>query len=121
MYYDAGAMITLHDDKYGTLNVKPLGVIWGQSSQWGPHNTLMLDDLSRNFLMNPQSGLKIRPCRHMTVESHRMADRELLRLGRYLRLLATIDDFRTLDHKQWEAFVKARRDELPKGSRNSFD
>lgn len=121
MYYDAGAMITLHAEKYGTLNVKPLGVIWGQNLQWGPHNTLMLDDLSRNFLMNPQSGLKIRPCRHMTVEANRLADRELLRLGRYLRLLATVEDFRGLDHKQWEAFVRARREELPKGSRNSFE
>jgi ubiquitin-like domain-containing CTD phosphatase 1 len=121
MYYDAGAMITLHAEKYGTLNVKPLGVIWGQNPQWGPHNTVMFDDLSRNFLMNPQSGLKIRPCRHMTVEANRLADRELLRLGRYLRLLASMEDFRGLDHRQWEAFVKARRDELPKGSRNSFE
>ena len=133
-YYDHGAMITLQDDKYGVLDVKPLGSVWGQvksrtcylcisespilptrhspfcphvtslepatsaflnlsasfahmsqsilrthvtvhcahmsqpivpstsltpfvcsqHSQWGPHNTIMFDDLSRNFLMNPQ-------------------------------------------------------------------
>eukprot|EP00967_Tisochrysis_lutea_P075928 scaffold102476_cov27-Tisochrysis_lutea.AAC.1 len=121
MYYDHGAMITLHAEKYGTLDVKPLGVIWGQHAQWGPHNTLMIDDLSRNFLMNPQSGLRIRPCRHMTVEANRLADRELIRLERYLRLLTTIDDFRSLDHRQWEAFVKERKDELPRKLRRMLE
>ena len=72
-------------------------------------------------LFNPQSGLKIRPCRHMTVEANRAADRELLRLGRYLKLLVSVPDFQALEHKQWEAFVKERKAELPKGNRNSFE
>ena len=41
------------------VQVKPLGVIWGKYPQWGPHNTIMFDDLRRNFIMNPQSGLKV--------------------------------------------------------------
>lgn len=66
----AAAPSSPQDDKYGLLDVKPLGSVWGQHPQWGPHNTVMFDDLSRNFLMNPQSGLKIRPCRGMTIEAH---------------------------------------------------
>lgn len=43
------------------LQVKPLGVIWGKyPDHFGPHNTIMFDDVRRNFLMNPQSGLKVR-------------------------------------------------------------
>ena len=41
------------------LQVKPLGVIWGKYPQWGKHNTIMFDDLRRNFLMNPKNGLKV--------------------------------------------------------------
>jgi len=57
----------------------------------------------------------------MTVEANRAADRELLRLGRYLKLLVSVPDFQALEHKQWEAFVKERKAELPKGNRNSFE
>ena len=60
--FDATAMITCEARGYGVLDVKPLGVVWGLYPQFSAANTLMLDDLSRNFLMNPQSGLKIRPC-----------------------------------------------------------
>lgn len=48
-----------------TLNfyskVKPLGVIWGKFSEfYSKKNTIMFDDIGRNFLMNPQNGLKVR-------------------------------------------------------------
>ena len=104
----AGAMITIETQKYGVLDVKPLAVIWGLYPQYGAHNTIMLDDLSRNFLMNPQSGLRVRPCRHMTVPEERDKDRELLRVGRYLSLLVGVGDMRTLNHKRWEAYVNKR-------------
>ena len=29
---------------------------------FGPHNTVHIDDLSRNFALNPQSGLKCSAC-----------------------------------------------------------
>jgi ubiquitin-like domain-containing CTD phosphatase 1 len=45
--------------------VKPLGVIWGKFPQFSQRNTVMFDDLRRNFLMNPQSGLRIRPFREV--------------------------------------------------------
>lgn len=41
--------------------VKPLGVIWGKFSEfYSKKNTIMFDDIGRNFLMNPQNGLKVR-------------------------------------------------------------
>lgn len=47
------------------MQVKPLGVIWGKYEQYDKKNTIMFDDLRRNFLMNPQNGLKIRPFREV--------------------------------------------------------
>lgn len=43
------------------FKVKPLGVIWGKFSEfYSKKNTIMFDDIGRNFLMNPQNGLKVR-------------------------------------------------------------
>lgn len=43
--------------------VKPLEVIWAKCSSlgWGPHNTIHVDDLERNFELNKQSGVLISP------------------------------------------------------------
>jgi HAD-superfamily hydrolase (TIGR02245 family) len=43
--------------------VKPLEVIWSkcESLGWGPHNTVHVDDLGRNFELNKQSGILISP------------------------------------------------------------
>ena len=43
--------------------VKPLEVIWSKCSSlgWGPHNTIHVDDLERNFELNKQSGVLISP------------------------------------------------------------
>lgn len=42
------------------FQVKPLGVIWGKFSEfYNKKNTIMFDDIGRNFLMNPQNGLKV--------------------------------------------------------------
>lgn len=56
-YIDYLAMITVHSQKYGVIEVKPLGVIWGKFPQYSNKNTIMMDDLRRNFIMNPQSGM----------------------------------------------------------------
>jgi len=40
--------------------VKSLGIIWSKFPQWSAKNTVHVDDLGRNFVMNPQSGLKIK-------------------------------------------------------------
>jgi HAD-superfamily hydrolase (TIGR02245 family) len=42
--------------------VKPLQLIWRKCSDlWGPHNTLHIDDLSKNFELNKSSGVLVTP------------------------------------------------------------
>ncbi|XP_060555467.1 ubiquitin-like domain-containing CTD phosphatase 1 [Ruditapes philippinarum] len=104
---DSGAMISVHSPKYGVIDVKPLGVIWGKYPQWGPHNTIMFDDIRRNFIMNPQTGLKIRPFRQ--AHFNREKDRELLKLAKYLKDIAALDNFTVLNHRKWEKYRPKRK------------
>ena len=85
------------------------GVVWHHFPQFGPHNTIMFDDLSRNFLANPQTGLKIRPCRGMTIPANREKDDELARLAEYLELISALDDLTGLNHRRWEEYVSRQR------------
>jgi ubiquitin-like domain-containing CTD phosphatase 1 len=55
--------------------------------------------------MNPQSGLKIRPFKNAATAQ--ATDRELLKLSKYLSVLKEIDDFRSLDHRNWEKVTQA--------------
>lgn len=55
-YLDSSAMITVHCPKRGVVEVKPLLVVWGKYKQYSSKNTIMFDDIRRNFLMNPKSG-----------------------------------------------------------------
>lgn len=58
MMLDHLAMITVDAPKYGVIGTKPLGVIWAAYPEhYTPANTIMFDDLRRNFLMNPQNGV----------------------------------------------------------------
>ncbi|KAE8738727.1 hypothetical protein FOCC_FOCC015773 [Frankliniella occidentalis] len=103
-YMDYLAMITVHTSKYGTVNVKPLGVIWGKYPEfYSPKNTIMFDDIRRNFLMNPSNGLRIRPFRQ--AHMNRQTDRELLKLSKYLKMIAELEDFSTLEHRNWERYL----------------
>lgn len=52
------------------LQVKPLGVIWGKYEQFSPKNTIMFDDIRRNFIMNPKNGLRIRPFREAHINRY---------------------------------------------------
>ncbi|XP_026492428.2 ubiquitin-like domain-containing CTD phosphatase 1 [Vanessa tameamea] len=102
-YLDYLAMITVHTAKYGTIDVKPLGVIWGKYPQYTSKNTIMFDDIRRNFIMNPKNGLKIRPYRQAHLNRER--DRELLLLSNYLREIAYYsEDFDSINHKKWEKY-----------------
>lgn len=107
-YLDCLAMISVHTPKYGLVQVKPLGVIWGKFPQFTPANTIMFDDIRRNFLMNPNNGLRISAFRH--AHTNRATDRELLKLSKYLKMIASIDDFGTLNHRHWEQLVKERKE-----------
>jgi len=72
------------------FDCKPLGWLWAKfGGRYDEKNTIMFDDLRRNFVMNPGNGLKIRPFRkaHM----NRDTDRELFDLTRYLLEIATVE------------------------------
>ena len=114
----SSAMVTVHDASYGIVNCKPLAFIWRHAvfgGHYGAHNTIMFDDLSRNFLMNPQNGLKIRPFKN----AHRLrhTDRELEKLADYLEAIGELSDLSKLRHRRWERYLtkrnRARREEGP--------
>ncbi|CAH8540993.1 unnamed protein product [Heterobilharzia americana] len=104
-------MISVEFTEHGIKEVKPLAVIWKNHPHWGPHNTVMFDDVRRNFIMNPQSGLRIRSYRDAHTNcSH---DRELLHLIEYLELIALKEnDFNKLNHNSWERYLHKHRKQL---------
>jgi len=103
-YLDSRAMISINTPKYGLIDVKPLGVIWGKYPQYTPQNTIMFDDLRRNFSMNPKNGLKIRPFRE--AHKNRDKDRELIGLSKYLCKIAQHEDLTRLSHSKWERYLE---------------
>ncbi|KAK0084299.1 hypothetical protein PV325_007294 [Microctonus aethiopoides] len=101
-HLDYLAMISVYTPRYGLVDVKPLGVIWGKYPAYSAKNTIMFDDIRRNFIMNPKSGLRIRPFRQAHL--NRDKDKELLKLADYLDFIADVDDFQTLNHRKWEEY-----------------
>lgn len=64
----------------------------------------MFDDIRRNFLMNPKSGLRIKPFSQCHL--NREKDKELLKLATYLKNIAeNCDDFNKLNHRKWETYT----------------
>lgn len=103
MFVDDGAMITVQDEEGHVVRCKPLGVLWGKFPQFSAKNSVIFDDVRHNFLMAPKSGLKIRAYRK--AHKNRGTDRELLKLTRYLMLIAD-KDFTTLNHDRWERYCE---------------
>lgn len=103
-YLDYNAMISVHCPKRGVVDVKPLGVIWAKFEQYTSKNTIMFDDIRRNFLMNPRSGLRIKPFNNCHL--NRSKDKELLKLATYLKNIAeNCEDFNKLNHRKWESYT----------------
>ncbi|XP_051136993.1 ubiquitin-like domain-containing CTD phosphatase [Andrographis paniculata] len=97
------AMITVQSDNRGVFDCKPLGLIWAHFPEYySAKNTIMFDDLRRNFVMNPQNGLTIKPFRK--AHANRNSDQELVKLTQYLLAIAELDDLSTLDHRNWESY-----------------
>ncbi|KAI0282703.1 HAD IIID h [Russula brevipes] len=94
------------DGKSYSHHVKPLQIIWNHFPQFSASNTIHVDDLGRNFALNPRQGLKISAFRDAHTP-RAMADRELDDLARYLLHIATIDDMEKLNHKDWKRIVRA--------------
>jgi ubiquitin-like domain-containing CTD phosphatase 1 len=92
--------------------VKALEIIWKKfPGRWDASNSIHIDDLSRNFALNPQSGLKILPFKNARIT--RSVDRELYHLMRYLSLIAKHErDFRLMNHKTWKRYCEARVSEV---------
>lgn len=90
------------DSKPVVHHVKPLALVWSKFPQWDASNTIHIDDLSRNFAMNPQSGLKISAWKK---GPQNQGDIELILLKEYLEKIKDMD-FRTLDHSKWKSFGK---------------
>ncbi|KAK6136523.1 hypothetical protein DH2020_029759 [Rehmannia glutinosa] len=102
------AMITVQSDTRGVFDCKPLGLIWAHFPEYySAKNTIMFDDLRRNFVMNPQNGLIIKPFKR--AHANRNSDQELVKLTQYLLTIAELNDLSSLDHKKWEAFGNFKR------------
>jgi ubiquitin-like domain-containing CTD phosphatase 1 len=89
-----------------THHVKPLQIIWSKfTDRWGCHNTVHIDDLSRNFALNINSGLKIKAYYRKKASSGRR-DVELLGLTRYLiRLAQSNFHFGKVNFSKWSDVV----------------
>mmetsp|Transcript_8657 Transcript_8657/g.16041 ORF Transcript_8657/g.16041 Transcript_8657/m.16041 type:complete len:384 (+) Transcript_8657:83-1234(+) len=106
-FMDYTAMISVTTEKYGTIDCKPLGVLWSHESfngKYSAENTIMFDDLRRNFCMNPRNGLKIRPFKQAHQSRH--TDRELMKLSVYLRAIRKVKDLSKIDHRKWESLMR---------------
>uniref|UniRef100_M8BD99 protein-serine/threonine phosphatase n=1 Tax=Aegilops tauschii TaxID=37682 RepID=M8BD99_AEGTA len=113
---DHMAMITVHAPDKKVFDCKPLGVIWTKFPEhYNEKNTIMFDDLRRNFVMNPQNGLVIRPFKNAS--KNRGRDQELRKLTQYLLSIAELEDFSKLEHDGWESFM----DETGKRRRRRMD
>jgi len=99
--------VTSRDSSSGSIRthpVKALDLIWSQYKHWDRSNTIHVDDLARNFAMNPRCGLKIRPYKHAL--KNKSKDIELLGIARYLEAIAkNVTDFRTLNHNDWQKYL----------------
>ncbi|THG99973.1 hypothetical protein EW026_g2480 [Hermanssonia centrifuga] len=102
---DKTSMFTVfskRDGKQFKHSVKALQIIWNHFPRFSAKNTIHIDDLGRNFALNPNQGLKI-PAFKDAHTPHSMADRELDKVTRYMvHIASTHDDFSILNHKDWK-------------------
>jgi ubiquitin-like domain-containing CTD phosphatase 1 len=89
--------------------VKPLELLWRRfPERWGAHNTIHLDDIRRNFALNPGEGL-LCSAFHYKTAAQAAADTELLACEQYLAYLAAeVPDFTSVDHAEWRSVVVQR-------------
>jgi len=97
------SIVSNHSGKQREHEVKALELIWAKFPHWNKTNTIHVDDLSRNFALNPKNGLKI-PAFKNALQT-RSTDHVLLRLAKYLKLIASQKDFSALDHSNWVQYL----------------
>ncbi|KAJ3370825.1 Ubiquitin-like domain-containing CTD phosphatase 1 [Allomyces arbusculus] len=90
------------------MHVKALALIWARFSEtWTRATTVHVDDLSRNFVLNPRNGIRVDPW--FWSADAAVADAELPTLARYLvHAVAPAEDVTTLDHRAWRQHRKVR-------------
>ena len=78
--------------------VKPLQLIWDKT-EWTENDTVHVDDLTRNFSLNPTRGIK---CTAYHRDRRGAAeDVELPLISAYLNHIATTPGGMELDHSSW--------------------
>ncbi|KAJ3363109.1 hypothetical protein GGF31_001248 [Allomyces arbusculus] len=79
--------------------VKPLAIIWARfPGIYAPHNTVHIDDLSRNFALNPRNGIKVSPWH--VAKGTKSPDNECAKVTRYLvHLAGNVEDVTAVDHR----------------------
>ena len=88
-------------------HVKPLQILWDKLGPniYNSSNTIHVDDLARNFALNPSCGITISAFYRKKVTA-RKPDNELMGMGAYLTKLALeVKDFDTVDHGRWKDVV----------------
>ncbi|KAI1319378.1 DNA N-glycosylase and apurinic/apyrimidinic (AP) lyase [Mortierella claussenii] len=106
------SVLSQRDGKPFRHQVKALDIIWAKFPQYSARNTIHIDDLSRNFAMNPRSGLKIGAFKNGAVSRH--TDRELYYLARYLNLVIQAIIQPEVPGKLHNHDRVVRRQEIPK-------
>ena len=99
---DRTSMFSVQSHSAGKLikhEVKALEIIYAKFPHFSAKNSVHVDDLSRNFAMNPKSGLKISAFKNGP--QSRNFDRELIYLRRYLLELKDQEDWSDVEHKNW--------------------
>lgn len=107
-----------HKGKTKKHEVKPLAFIWKKFDQFHSKNTVHIDDLSRNFVLNPKNGIPIKAFKQAVIS--REKDDELKYLKDYLmKILIHTDDvtkvrkkkkiflikFKKYDHRDWKKIL----------------
>ena len=91
----------------GIFDCKPLGFIWAKFPEYyNEANTIMFDDLRRNYVMNKQNGLVIAP--YKRAHTNRDTDKELLHLTQYLLCIAPLERLSDLNHRKWRQYIDRR-------------
>ncbi|KAL8283726.1 hypothetical protein RQP46_005521 [Phenoliferia psychrophenolica] len=102
---DRTPMFSVYSERAGQAfkhEVKALEIIWKKfPKQYGPESTIHVDDLSRNFAMNPGNGLKVHAYKDAMVNQN--TDRELAHVAKYMLQLANMPDVNIskMDHSRF--------------------
>ncbi|OAQ28018.1 HAD-superfamily subfamily IIID h [Linnemannia elongata AG-77] len=101
------SVLSQRDGKPFKHQVKALDIIYSKFPQYSAKNTVHVDDLSRNFAMNPKSGVKIGAYKNGALSRH--TDRELFHLAKYLLHISKSNNLKEHDHKNWKSHRKGHR------------